>query len=100
MIFPAFSGSDLLLVLALTSESKLVLWLSIWDFVDSEPLICSSQQTWQVSLDILNIVELGSQWVVDIDNNDLPVGLLLVEKSHDTEDLDLLDLTRISNQLT
>lgn len=53
-----------------------------------------------MSLDILNVIELGSQWVVDIDDNNLPVGLLLVKKSHDTEDLDLLNLTRVSDQLT
>jgi len=68
--------SCILLILALSSESKLVLWLSIWDLVDSEPFICSPQQAWKVSLNVLDIVELGCQWVVDIDNNDLPVGFL------------------------
>ena len=53
-----------------------------------------------MSLDILNIIELRSQWVVDIDDDNLPVGLLLIKKSHDTKDLDLLDLTRVSDQLT
>jgi len=91
---------SVLLVLALAGESELVLWLSVWDFVDSEPLIGSSQKTWQVSLDILNIIELRSQWVVDIDDDNLPVSLLLIKKSHDTKDLDLLDLTRVSDQLT
>jgi len=78
----------------------LVLWLSVWDLVDTEPLIGSSQQTWEVSLDILNIIELRSQWVVDINDNDLPVGLLLIEQSHDTKNLDLLDLTWVSDQFT
>lgn len=89
----------LLLVLALAGERELVLWLSVWDFVDSEPLICGSQETWKVALDILDIVELGGQWVVDINDNDLPVGLLLIQEGHDTEDLDLLDLTWVSHQL-
>lgn len=53
-----------------------------------------------MSLNILNIVELGSERVVDIDDNDLPVSLLLVEKGHDTEDLDLLHLTSVANKLT
>lgn len=87
----------LLLVLALSGESELVLWLSVWDFVDSEPFICSPQKAWKVSFDVFNIVELRGQWVVDIDNNDLPVGLLLVKQGHNTEYLDLFDLTRVSN---
>jgi hypothetical protein len=92
--------SDTLLVLALAGESELVLRLSVWDLVDTEPLVGGPQQTWEVSLDIFDIVELWSQWVVDVDDDDLPVGLLLVEKSHDTKDLDLLDLTRVSDKFT
>lgn len=52
-----------------------------------------------MSFDILDIVELRSQRVIDVDNNDLPVGLLLVEKGHNAEDLDLLDLARLGNEL-
>lgn len=89
-----------LLVLALAGESKLVLWLSVWDLVDAEPLVCGSQETWKVALNILNIVELAGKWVVDINDNDLPVSLLLVEKGHDTEDLDLLDLAWVADKLT
>ena len=88
------------LVLALAGESELVLWLSVWDLVDAEPLIGRSQETWKVALDILDIVELWCQWVVDINDNDLPVGLLLVEESHDTENLDLLDLSWVADKLT
>ena len=53
-----------------------------------------------MALDILDVVELGGKRVVDIDDNDLPVGLLLIEESHNTENLDLLDLTRVANKLT
>ena len=53
-----------------------------------------------MALDILDIVELWCQWVVDINDNDLPVGLLLVEESHDTENLDLLDLSWVADKLT
>ena len=90
---------NILLVLALSSESKLVLWLSIWDFVDTEPFISSPQKTWQVSLDVFDIIKLGGQWVVDINDDDLPISLLLIEQSHNPKDLHLLDLTWISNQL-
>ena len=51
-------------------------------------------------LDILDIVESRSQGVVDINNKDLPVGLSLIEESHDTEDLDLLDLTGVTDGLS
>lgn len=51
-------------------------------------------------LNVLNVVELGSQGVVDVNDNDLPVSLLLVEEGHDTEDLDLLDLTGLGDELT
>lgn len=52
-----------------------------------------------MSLDIFDVVELGSQRVVDVDDENLPVCLSLVEESHDAEDLDLLDLTGVANSL-
>jgi len=76
------------------------LWLSIGDFVDSEPLVGSSDQAREVPLDILDIVEPGSQGVVDVNNKDLPVGLSFIEEGHDTEDLDLLDLTGVTDGLS
>lgn len=53
-----------------------------------------------MSLDILNIVKLGSERVVHINDNDLPVGLLLVEQGHDAKNLDLLDLASVADKLT
>ena len=53
-----------------------------------------------MSLDVLDVVQLGGERVVDINDNDLPVSLLLVEESHDTENLDLLDLARVTDELT
>lgn len=53
-----------------------------------------------MSLDILNVVELWCQWVVDINDNNLPVGLLLIKKSHNTKDLHLLDLSWVTDKLT
>ncbi|KAH3658752.1 hypothetical protein OGATHE_006477 [Ogataea polymorpha] len=40
-----------------------------------------------------------SQWVVDVDDDHLPVGLALVKESHHTQNLDLLDLARGSDFL-
>jgi hypothetical protein len=89
-----------LLVLALAGEGELVLRLAIGNLVDAEPLVGGTQETRQVALDILDIVQLGSQWVVDVDDHDLPVSLALVEECHDTEDLDLDDLTGLGDKLT
>ena len=93
-------GHNSLLVLAFAGESELVLGLSIGDLVNTEPLVGSTEKTGQMSLHILNIVELGGQWVIHVNDDDLPVGLLLVEQGHNTEDLDLLDLAGVANELT
>lgn len=53
-----------------------------------------------MTLDILNIVELGGKRVVHVNDDDLPVSLVLVEESHDTKNLDLLDLARVGDKLT
>jgi hypothetical protein len=93
-------GENLRLVLALASEGELVLGLSVRDLVDTEPLVGGTEEAGQVALDVLNVVQLVGQGVVDVNDNDLPVGLTLVEEGHDTEDLDLLDLAGVANQLT
>ena len=53
-----------------------------------------------MTLDILNVVQLGSKRVVDVNHEDLPVGLALIEESHDTENLDLLDLADVADLFT
>lgn len=88
------------LVLALAAEGELVLWLSVWDLVDSEPFVGSSEKTGKMSFDILDIIELGGQGVVYIDDNDLPISLFLIEESHDAKNLYLFDLTSVTNELT
>lgn len=45
-------------------------------------------------------VQLGSQRIIDINSEDLPIGLTFIQESHDTEDLDLLDLTGSGNLFT
>ena len=50
-----------------------------------------------MTLDILDIVQLGSERVVNVDDDDLPVGLTLIKEGHDTENLDLLDLTGVTD---
>lgn len=90
---------NILLVLALASEGELVLRLAVRDLVDTEPLVRGTEEAREVALDILNVVELRSERVVDINDDDLPVCLLLVDESHDTEDLDLLDLASVADKL-
>ena len=50
-------------------------------------------------LNILNVVQLACERIQDVNNDDLPIGLTLVQKCHNTENLDLLDLTNESNVL-
>ena len=65
-----------------------------------EPLIGGTDKAGEVTLDILNVVQLGSKRVVDVNDENLPVGLTLIEESHDTEDLDLLDLADVADLFT
>ena len=46
-----------------------------------------------MTLNILDVVQLGSEGVGNVDDEDLPVSLALVEEGHDAENLDLFDLT-------
>jgi hypothetical protein len=89
-----------LLVLAFAREGELVLGLAVGDFVNTEPLVCGAEKAREVTFDIFDVVELGSQRVLHINDNDLPVGLLLVKEGHDAKNLDLLDLTGFCDQLT
>lgn len=92
--------SGVLLVLRLSRESELVLGLAIGDLVDPEPLVGGTDQSREVPLDVLDVVQLGRKGVVDVDDEDLPVGFALIEQRHDTENLDLLDLSDVADLLT
>jgi len=48
-------------------------------------------------LDVFDVIELGREWILDVDDDDFPVGLALIEEGHDAEDLDLLDLADVPN---
>lgn len=52
-----------------------------------------------MSLNVFDIIELWSQWVVDINDDNLPVSLLLIQQGHNTKNLDLFDLPNIADQL-
>lgn len=52
-----------------------------------------------MALDVLDVVKARGQRVVDVDDNDLPVGLFLVQQGHDAQDFDLLELAAVADQL-
>ena len=89
----------ILLVLALARERKLVLRLAIRNLIDTEPLVRCPQQPRQMPLHVLDIVQLRRERVVDVDDDDLPVGLALVQQGHHAQHLHLLDVTRLGDQL-
>ena len=53
-----------------------------------------------MTLDIFDVVQLWSKGVGNVDDNNLPVCLALIEESHDTEDLDLFDLAGVPDLFT
>ena len=65
-----------------------------------EPLVGSPDETGQVTLDVFDVVQLGSERVGNVDDNDLPVCFTLIEESHDAEDLDLFDLASVTDLFT
>ena len=64
-----------------------------------EPLIRGAYEAGKMALDVLDVIQLGRERVLDIDDEDLPVRLALVEERHDPKDLDLLDLSDVSDLL-
>lgn len=50
-----------------------------------------------MTLNILNIVQLGRKRVLDVDDKDLPIGLAFIKKGHYAEDFNLLNLPYITH---
>ena len=50
-----------------------------------------------MSLDIFDVIQLGCERILNVDDYDLPVCFSFIEKSHDTEDFDLLDLPDVAD---
>ena len=48
-------------------------------------------------LHVLDIVELGSERIRDVYDDDFPICFTFVEEGHYPEDFDLLDLTYVSD---
>lgn len=69
----------LLLVLTFARKGELVLRLPIRDLVDAKPLVGRPQETWQMTFNILDVIQSRCQRIIDVDDDDLPIRLLLVE---------------------
>ena len=50
-----------------------------------------------MSLDIFDVIQLGCERILNIDDYDLPVCFSFIKKGHDTEDFDLLDLADVTD---
>jgi hypothetical protein len=46
-----------------------------------------------VTLDVLDVVQLGRKRILDVNNNNFPVGFAFVKECHDTKNFDLLNLS-------
>ena len=66
---------------------------------EPEPLVGRANETREMPLDILDVVQFGSERILNIHDKDFPVGLAFVKEGHDAEDLDLLDLADIADLL-
>ena len=64
-----------------------------------EPLICSPDETRQMPLNVLNVIEFRCERISHVNDDDLPVSFAFVEEGHDAEHLDLLDLADVADLL-
>src|SRR5271156_951432 len=53
-----------------------------------------------MSFNVFNVVEFRGKWIVDINSNEFPICFSLIKQCHCSKNLDLLNLSRISNFLT
>mmetsp|Transcript_7177 Transcript_7177/g.13208 ORF Transcript_7177/g.13208 Transcript_7177/m.13208 type:complete len:282 (-) Transcript_7177:362-1207(-) len=83
------------LIQALVVVAKFVLWLSIRHLVVSEPDQYLLQLSWELLLDVSNVVDHASFWVVNVDSDDFPVKLTIVDHRVDSEHLHLVDTSHI-----
>lgn len=65
-----------------------------------EPFVGSSDQSRQVPLNILNIIQFTRQRIIHIHHNHLPIRLPLIEQSHNSKNFNLLNLTDGTNLFT
>lgn len=86
----SFEGTDpvsKLSVLGLSVKCELVLWFAVRNLVNPKPLHSCLQEAGHVFLHVINVTQLGSQGVIDINGNQLPVCLPLINESDGSQNL-------------
>mmetsp|Transcript_92406 Transcript_92406/g.199794 ORF Transcript_92406/g.199794 Transcript_92406/m.199794 type:complete len:411 (-) Transcript_92406:25-1257(-) len=73
-------------------EAELVERLAVRDLVRPPPLADLVQGAGEEALDVVDVVELGRPAVLGVDDDQLPVGLVLVDHADHAEHLGLADL--------
>ena len=68
-----------------------------YHLVNPPELVGGTEKTGQMSFDVFDVVEFGSQRVVDVDGDDFPVRFTFIKKSHCSKNLDLFDLAWVAN---
>merc|ERR1719184_5246 len=89
-LLPAFIGTSnnilsKLFVLRLSIECKFICWLSIRHLVDFKPFHSCFEKSWHNLVNIVDIIQIVSKRIIDINSNQLPVSFALVNHSEDTQ---------------
>lgn len=87
-------------VLSLAVECELVFRLAVGHFVELEPFHRGSKQSREEFLNIFDILQLISDWVGHVNCQELPVSLALVNQSECSQNLDLHNVSALSNART
>jgi hypothetical protein len=76
------NGSHIILppILKLASKRNFIHRLAVRDFIKTKPFHCRAQQTRHMRLHIIDIIELLSQRILYINDDDFPIRLSLVEE--------------------
>lgn len=52
-----------------------------------------------MTFNVFYVINSWCQWIVNVNDDDLPICLFFIKQRHNTEDFDLLDLTRSRHKL-
>merc|ERR1719153_1935278 len=89
-LLPALIGTSnnilsKLFVLRLSIKCKFICWLSIRHLVDFKPFHSCFEKSWHNLVNIVDIIQIVSKRIIDINSNQLPVSFPLVNHSEDTQ---------------
>merc|ERR1719427_1235115 len=89
-----------LFVLRLSIKCKFVCWLSIRHLVDFKPFHCCLEKSWHNLVNIVDIIQIVSERIIDINSNQLPISFALVNHSEDTQHFHLDHSAPLVDSLT